>query len=660
MLQRIESLGSDWLVERVGAMADSIERIGPVAFNEANRYLPQGVSPRPGFIRYDLFPYLREILEAFDPHSNVREVNLKKGVQVGYTTLLESVLFYYICHITTTPAMFITADKELATARMENSIMPMLVESGMKHRVRSADVTNTRKTGQTKDFIQWEGGGYLIYTGAQNPAKMRQFSMPLLLKDELDGWPRLAGKDGNSDSLTDARASAYWSVRKILRGSTPTEYPSLIDDAFKRGDQRVYKVLCRACSWPQELRMEWRDTQGGFKWELDGEGVLILDSVRYACNSCGHEHYETDKEVLFSTEHGAFWHPTTAARERDVRSYHLPSFYSPYGFRPWYKNVADFIESYDREGKQVKDVGKYQVFRNNVLGEPYYHAGGRISAKEVSAHRRPVYRMGQVPNKYAAEFCGSPVLFMTCTVDVHEKNLAVAVMGWTVDSKCFLIDYWRFEDDNCAEATSPAWVRLAELLESKVYEADDGKKYSIALTLVDAGFSNAVVTEFCAGYAAGVYPILGRERTAKNQSIKEFAEFKTQQGSTGYRLLVDHYKERLAPVLKRTWTEETGQQRPYHFNAPVDVTTAQLKELTVEVQRLKEDGRGNTSMEWHRPSGARNELWDLLVYGNAAVEILAWAICIGHFELETIDWPQFWEYIEREKLYFTCEGTPNA
>jgi phage terminase large subunit GpA-like protein len=268
--------------------------------------------------------------------------------------------------------------------------------------------------------------------------------------------------------------------------------------------------------------------------------------------------------------------------------------------------------------------------------------------------------MGQVPNKYAAEFCGSPVLFMTCTVDVHEKNLAVAVMGWTVDSKCFLIDYWRFEDDNCAEATSPAWVRLAELLESKVYEADDGKKYSIALTLVDAGFSNAVVTEFCAGYAAGVYPILGRERTAKNQSIKEFAEFKTQQGSTGYRLLVDHYKERLAPVLKRTWTEETGQQRPYHFNAPVDVTTAQLKELTVEVQRLKEDGRGNTSMEWHRPSGARNELWDLLVYGNAAVEILAWAICIGHFELETIDWPQFWEYIEREKLYFTCEGTPNA
>jgi len=41
-----------------------------------------------------------------------------------------------------------------------------------------------------------------------------------------------------------------------------------------------------------------------------------------------------------------------------------------------------------------------------------------------------------------------------------------------------------------------------------------------------------------------------------------------------------------------------------------------------------------------------------LVYGHAAVEILAWKICIEHFELETIDWRQFWEYVEQEKLYF--------
>jgi len=160
------------------------------------------------------------------------------------------------------------------------------------------------------------------------------------------------------------------------------------------------------------------------------------------------------------------------------------------------------------------------------------------------------------------------------------------------------------------------------------------------------------VTSFCGAYESGVYPILGRDRPSKNQTIKEFAEFKTQQGTFGYRILVDHYKDRLAPVLRREWLEDSGAQKRYHFNAPVDTTDAQLKELTVESRREKLDDNGSVSYYWHRPSNARNELWDLLVYGHAAVEILAWNICIQHFELETVDWPLFWDYLEREQPYF--------
>ncbi len=53
----LDATGADWLIEEVDQMDDHIERIGPVAFNEENRYIPQGVSPRPGYIRYDLFPF---------------------------------------------------------------------------------------------------------------------------------------------------------------------------------------------------------------------------------------------------------------------------------------------------------------------------------------------------------------------------------------------------------------------------------------------------------------------------------------------------------------------------------------------------------------------------------------------------------------------------
>jgi len=276
--------------------------------------------------------------------------------------------------------------------------------------------------------------------------------------------------------------------------------------------------------------------------------------------------------------------------------------------------------------------------------------GAKIRFTAVSSHRRACYRLGQIPNVYAAKHAGSRILFLTCQVDVHKNNLAVSVMGWTRDAKCFVVDYWRFEvsseEDDCSETTSPVWGRLRTLIEETEYLADDGQRYQILVTLIDAGYANDTVTGFCSDYVSNVYAILGRDRPAKNQTIKEFAEFTTQSGTTGYRILVDHYKDRLAPVLRREWFEESGPQKRYHFNAPIDVEDGQLKELTVETRVKKQDENGNTTYVWHRPGNARNELWDLLVYGHAGVEILAWNICIQHFELETIDWAEFWTFAE--------------
>jgi len=654
-MPELDNIGADWLIEEVEAMPHSIDRVTPVKFNEENRYLPQGVSPRPGYIRYDLFPFLKEIIECFDPHSPVREVNLMKGVQTGYTTLLESVLLYYIAHVKTQPAMFITADKELASGRVDNNIIPMINESGFSDLVRSADEGNSRKTGKTKNYIQWEGGGFLIYNGALNAAKMRQYSVPLMLKDELDGWKREVGNDGNSDALTDARLSAYWGNRKILRGSTPLLEPSMIGEAYKNGDQRKYLILCKSCGFPQELKQEHVNKEtgiaGGFRWEMEG-GTLVLESVRYCCANCGHDHYETDKERMFSEESGAHWKPTAKPREPNIRSYHLPSFYSPFGFRPWYKCISDYLESFDTETKQIKSVSKMQEYYNNTLGVPFKVLGSNIRFTSVSGHRRADYRLGEVPNTYAEKYSGSKILFLTCQVDVHKRNLAVSVMGWTRDMRCYLIDYWRFErtdeDDDCAEITSPVWGRLRDIMEEKVYTADDGKQYRIMQTLVDAGYANSTVTTFCSDYVSGVIPILGRDRASKNSTIKEFGEFTTQSGTIGYRVLVDHYKDRIAPVLRRDWSEEMGEQKIYHFNAPVDISDKQLKELTVESRREKTDPNGNTIYYWHRPGNAANELWDLLGYGHASVEIFAYNLCIQRFELKTVDWDQFWKYAAEE------------
>lgn len=655
----LRNIGADWIAERIGKLTERLNRVTPTAFNEANRYLPESVTSIPGYIRYAVNPYMREIVDCFDVDSPVREVNLKKGVQITYTTVLESGLLYYMAHVKTLPLMYMTADKELADARVENNIIPMLNESGFRGIIRSSDVGNSRKTGKTKNHIQFEGGGYLVPFGANSADKMRSFSIAVLLKDEIDAWADTVGKDGDPDKLSDARCSGYWPRRKIFRGSTPlVRGTSKIDKQFLRGDQRRYMVRCQGtCNKSFYLRWSRKDQKGCFKWDLD-DGVLVPDSVRFVCPHCGKEHFEYDKPRLFATEHGAYWKPFGNPVEPGIRSYHLPAMYSPIGMQPWAKCVADYLEAFDPEARKVKDVGKLQVFYNNILAESFEVQGSRVTFVAVSAHRRGCYLFGQIPNTWAREHAGGPVLLVTCQVDVHKRDLRVATMGWVKDAKPFVIEYRTLEaaegEPDCEDINCPVWGRLRSLIEEHTYEADDGRTYGIAITLIDAGYKADTVVAFCSDYASGVYPIMGRERPAKFQRIQEFAKFKTQAGTTGYRILVDHYKDRLGPVLRREWTEgESGVQKPYHFNAPLDITDAQLKELTAEVRREKKDERGNVTYEWHRPGGAANELWDLLVYGHAGVEILAWQICVERYELETIDWPMFWEYLESERLFFT-------
>lgn len=656
-MPNLQDIGADWILAEIEGLTDEVVHVTPTTYNEENRYLPESVTSIPGYLRYDVNPFMREIVDCFDIDSPVREVNLKKGVQITYTTALESGILYYAGHVGTLPMMFMTADRELAKARIENNLIPMFNQSGMADLIRSSDEGNTRKTGKTANHLQFAKGAYLVPFGARSADKMRSYSIAIMLKDEIDAWPQVVGKDGDPDALSDDRCSAYWERRKIFRGSTPLLLPaSKIEAQYRRGDQRKYMVLCKSCGYPQHLRWETVDKEtgiiGGFRWETEG-GSLVLESVRYCCQACGHEHYEHDKERLFSEDHGAHWLPTAKPVEPGIRSYHLPAMYSPIGMQPWYKCVSAYLKGYDPVERKVRDIGKYQVFYNNILAEPFEVMGSKVRFTSVSGHRRAVYRCGQIPNEYAKQYSGSPILFLTCQVDVQKSNLAVSVMGWTRDLRCYVVDYWRFEDDDCTDIRSPVWGRLRELVEEATYTADDGRQYRVVITLVDAGYANDTVTTFCGDYAAGVYPILGRDRAAKNQRIQEFAEFKTQSGTVGYRILVDHYKDRLATVLRRDWDEESGEQSPYHFNAPVDLTDAALKELTVETRREKDDGKGNVTYYWYRPGNARQELWDLLGYGHAAVEILAYSICIQHFDLETIDWPRFWDYVETEKLYFT-------
>lgn len=656
----IHNVGSHWLTSEVNQWPDEVIRVTPSEYSEQHRYLPASVSRMPGYIRWDLTPYLREIVDCFDIESEVREVNVRKGVQIGYTTVLESGLLYFIGHVRSLPGMFVTADKELAQIRIENNMLPMLIHSGFKDLIRSSDPSSKRKTGLTKDYIQWDGGGYLLPFGIKNPDKARTFSIAWLFKDELDAWPEYIGRDGDPDAITDDRAAEYWDIRKIFRGSTPLiRGASKIDDAFERGDARHYYFICESCGYKQTIRWSGKNEKTGheygFFWDLES-GMLLPDSVRYRCQNCPKEYHDKDKARIFSERNGAGWVPTKSPAEPGIRSYQLPALYSI--LRPWSKSVALYLDAYDPENRRVRNLGKFQAFYNNVLGRSFEIKGSRIKFEQVFEHRRTEYQYGQVPNEYAIVTTGYPISLVAMEVDVHKSFLAVSVFGYTRGMRGFLIDYWHLRDDDgdgCTREESPVWAELTDKIDNLTYTSIDGRTYPIGLTVIDARYQNDLVVSFCARFEHGVIPILGRDRPAHSQTVKEFGKWTTPLGTVGYHVTVDHYKDRLAPVLRREWRPEHGPQPEHHWNAPVDITKAQLEELTKETRVKKVDDKGRVSYAWHRPGNARNELWDLSVYGYAAVEILAYEICTQHFELENVDWDNFWDYLEENELYFSTE-----
>jgi len=652
--ERFKASQRAWLAARFEALTSELQILAPSAWAETKRYLPPSVTPLPGLYDFRVAPFVKEILDCMAPDSPVREVAWMKGVQLCATTgALENTIGFYIDHVKTAPMMLVTADADLAQLRMESYITPMLQHSDLLKLIKSADETNKRKTGKTTKKLEWVGGGFLVPYGAQNANKLRSTSIQILLNDEIDGWPETVGNQGDPVKLVRDRTAAYEASRKILDVSTPLiKGQSKIEALFKRGDQRRYFVRCLRCEHPQVLRWSHTDNEtqvvSGMHWETEGDR-LIPESVQYLCQRCSHPHTDDDKTRLLASDN-AEWRPMSVAAAPDIRSYQLSALYSPAGMQSWGGCVQKWLEAWDVEKTRARDLGKLQVFYNNVLGESFELRGEKLRFENVSAHRRR-YRSGEIPNEFASEFCGSAVMLLTCAVDVHKDSLKVAVFGWCRDRRAVLIEYTNLDGDTEQLDDPGTWGALRELVETKEYVADDGKSYQIVVTFVDSGYLTDHVYQFCAEYDSGVFPIKGQPSTGRLQRTPEFTQRTTSNGIIRYDVGVDYYKDRWSAALRRGWDGHSLQPAG-HFNAPIDLTDKQLKELTVEVKREKiEKATGKrVGFEWHRPSGAANELWDLIIYANLALDVMASSMS-QDADMESTNWIGFWEMCEAGEFF---------
>jgi phage terminase large subunit GpA-like protein len=438
-----------WLAEQIEALTTRLDPLTPSEWAERNRYLPQGVTPLPALFSFKVTPYLREIVDCLGVDSPVRLIAVHEGRPALHDDgVLENGIGYFIEQVKSASVMMVTADSDLAKLRMEQAITPMLQESGLMPLIKSNDEGNNSKSGKTDKKLDWVGGGCLIPNGAQNPNKFRSLPIRIMLRDEIDGWPDVVGTKSQGDpmKLTEDRTATYEDERKILDISTPLiKGQSKIEKQFLLGDQRYYFVNCVSCGAltaaaldadvPHGRNQRHRMGAGQARWACPRDGPLPLRGVRARPHQRRQDAHAGAGERRPMDPHQKPLSP-------DRRSYHLSALYSPVGMQTWEALVRKWLEAWDVVQSRVRDHEKLQVFYNNVLGETY-ELGREGQVRDRSRRTAGLLPFGEIPNKWAAQFAGGPLMLLVCTVDVHDDNLAVAVWGWCRDNRVFLIDYER-------------------------------------------------------------------------------------------------------------------------------------------------------------------------------------------------------------------------
>lgn len=604
-VRKIESLTEQRLYLKVSEWA------------EEKRILPAGLSPFPGLWQNNRTPYLVEIMDCFSVSDETNEVAFMKGAQIGATTgILENIIGYIIDH-EPAPTMYVSADKGLVESSIELKLDRMLESSGLSEKIFSqSEKHHNKKTGDTKTKKEFPGG-FLLAAGANNPAKLRSISIKYLLLDEIDGFPRTIGNEGDPVKIAEKRTTAFEKSKKILYISTPLiSESSKIQKLFEQGDQRYYEIPCPECGHFQKLEFQ------NLKYEVDENKDLIYDSVHYRCEECKFKIKNFHKDIFLQA---GKWVPTSKSKKPNFRSYHLNSLYSPNGMLSWENLCADFI---DIKG----DVLKLQAFINLRLGLTWEERGKAPKFERIMLRRKD----------YPTEVVPNDVLFLTLGADVQEDRIECELVGWTKNKISYSLNYKVFTGDTTA-VNNTSWRSLSNYIINPFYY-ENGKEISIKVALIDSGFRTSTVNTFCDQFMEGVYPIKGVSYLMHGE-IFRLHEAKSHNNLHRFDLSTDVLKDELYSYLKRDISTDGTIPIGYcHF--PLIYNEHFFKMLTAEEKRAKKSLQtGHIKYTYYLPHQTRNEALDCRVYNLAAVYIYRWLMS----QDEDLTWKDFWEYLDNLK-----------
>lgn len=534
------------------------------------------------------YPYQRAILDAMvDP--SVRQVTLMKSARVGYTQMLSAVLGYFIAH-RPSKIMVVQPTTEDAEDYSKDTVDPLRDWPVLSGLLADTGVRRKAETIRRKTFP----GGSLRIAGANSPRAFRRIDLDVILFDETDGYPPVAGKEGDQIALGMKRLTQSLHPLSVL-GSTPLlAGESKIEDAFLSGTMERYHVPCPHCGEMQPLL--WGDGTGaGMRWRDNDP-----ETSYYVCvNGCPID----ESHKLDMIERGRW---VAEAPFKGHRSFHIWSALCPLPGAAWPKLVAEFLAA-------KRDREKLQVFCNTVLGETWVDRGEAPDWRRLY-DRREDWEPGTVP---------AGGLFLTAGADVQRDRIEISVWAWGRGKESWLIEHRVIMGDPFTDAP---WRALSAML-SESWRHQNGPALSITMTAIDAG--DGVTMEAVKawvrtagpcimaikGSSLALAPILGQPSASE-------INFRGKRIANGVKLWPVGSSAAKGEFygflrLPRPALESGEPFPPGYVHIPQHMGEETCKQLVAE-HRITRGGKGRARVTTWEKLRDRNEALDCRVYARAA------------------------------------------
>lgn len=600
-----------------------VPRITISEWSNKYRILDSASSSEPGKYRYERTPYVRKVMDYLSKTSDIEEIVLMKGVQLGLTEVGNNWIGYTI-HVDPGPMLLVMPTEALLKKNSRTRLEPMIENTpDLREKIAKKGTKDAVNTVLEKEFDR----GFLMMVAAQSPTGLSSTPVGKVSMDEVDRFPASAGKEGSPVDLARARTSTF-SNRKIYLVSTPTIHgESIIEKEFDSGNCEYYNVPCLGCG---DLFVIVWDC---ITWE---EGKP--ETTRCACPNCGFLHEERHKTKMFAEEGfslggRAKWIATKTSEDPRKVSMHISAFYSPAGFMSWESIVRKYIKAQGDENAMISWTNLYPGLTYKVSGEVPDH--------ENIYNKREGYQIGTVPEK---------VHFLTMGVDIQRDRIEFETVGWCPGRQSYSIEYKVLHGDTTA-LDNDVWQDLRNCINHH-YPAKDNTLMSVKMVFVDSGDGTGtnIVYDFCSSMGNDrVKPIKGMpdsfnlmvgapKITTTNKAGKKIGRSKVWGIGVGM-IKTETYGFLKLKSKKDDDGKETFPNGYCHF--PM-YNESYFKMLTAEEYRLvKNKKTGFAKHEWVKIR-ERNEALDCRVYARAA----AYLVGIDRFKEHN------WENIKSSSMVF--------